>query len=100
MRKNHLGQYFTEADKHGFPVDTNVSADIAVHGSFRVGYAANIDRVCVDVRPNESSAYAGMSMHLTLEQAAGLRDMLDAAMSDYLAAHVVSPLAIEAGGLG
>lgn len=98
MKKNHLGQYFTEADKYGFPADTDVSADISVHGSFRVGYAANIDRVCVKVQPNEPSAYAAMSMQLTLEQAAALRDMLDAAMSDYLAAHVVSPLAIEAGG--
>ncbi|WP_227984546.1 hypothetical protein [Nocardia spumae] len=93
-----MGDYVTELDERGDAADTGIRTSIAVHGSFRVTYAEHIDRVCVEVAPNKSSAFAQLSMQLTLEQAAGLRDMLDAAMSDYLAAHVVSPLAIEVGG--
>ncbi|WP_104363638.1 hypothetical protein [Nocardia nova] len=98
MKKSVLNEYVTEVDEVGYPADTGINTRISVHGSFRVQYAAHIDRVCVEVAPNRSSAFAQMSMQLTLEQAADLRDMLDAAMSDYVAAQVVVPLAIEVGG--
>ncbi|MBO0853605.1 MAG: hypothetical protein J2P18_07540 [Nocardia sp.] len=99
MEKNYLGEYVAELDERGRrPVDTGVAAGMSVHGSFRVSYASYADQVVVEVAPHDSSAYAAMQMHLRPEQAAGLRDLLDAALSDYVAAHVVSVPAVEAGG--
>ncbi|MFI5535881.1 hypothetical protein ACIA5H_05765 [Nocardia sp. NPDC051900] len=85
--RDYVGHYVIAASESGVPVDTGVSANIMVHGSFRVRYAANVDRVCVRVSPASSSAYAEMSMQLTLEQATGLRALLDAGIADALAAH-------------
>ncbi|WP_280411802.1 hypothetical protein [Nocardia asiatica] len=84
--RDYVGHYVIAASESGVPVDTGVSAEISVHGSFRVRYAAHVDRVCVRVYPASSSAYVGMSMQLTLEQATALRALLDAGIADAVAA--------------
>ncbi|KIA61255.1 hypothetical protein FG87_31950 [Nocardia vulneris] len=63
----------------------------AVRGSFQVKYAEHIDKVCVAVR--RFAEYGDMTMQLTLEQATTLRDLIDAGITDAIAAKVAAAVA-------
>ncbi|MEU6579563.1 hypothetical protein [Nocardia sp. NPDC046763] len=97
--RDRMGNHVSQLDEFGDAVDAD---EICVHtstwGSFRVVYAAHIDRVCVEV----NDGYPGrgrMSMQLTLEQAALLHDLLGAGIADAMAATVIeSRAALPVGG--
>lgn len=76
-----LGDYVIASDDTAKPVDTGVRATIGTHGSFRTRYAGNVDRVIVELGPLHS-ALTTLRMQLTVEQAVGLRDLLQAAIAD------------------
>lgn len=82
MYKSNDGAWVTEIDKYGAAADTGIAAGIHVHGSFRVRYAENVDKVVVELAPATSSAFAGLSMQLSAAQAYQLRQLLDAALED------------------
>ncbi|MEV6070054.1 hypothetical protein AB0L82_26210 [Nocardia sp. NPDC052001] len=96
--RDFMGKHVSQVDKYGHAVDVDgIRVLMSVLGSFRVYYAAHIDRVCVTVegRPGRGD----MSLQLTLEQAALLRDLVAAGIADAMAATLVEvPAELAAGG--
>ncbi|MFE3028716.1 hypothetical protein [Nocardia tengchongensis] len=87
--RDFMGNHVSQVDVHGHQADVDkIHVSTTTLGSFRVRYAAHIDKVCVEV----IEGYPGMArtaMQLTLEQAALLHDLLDGGIADAMAATVV-----------
>lgn len=94
--RDFLGTHVSQVNEHGSQVDVDeVFVMTSSRGSFRVKYAANVDRVCVEV---EGPPFGGsMRMQLTLAQAILLRELLDAGIADTIAA-TAAVLELPAGG--
>jgi hypothetical protein len=85
--RDSWGAHVSHIDEYGHQVDLDdVHTSMRVHGSFAVRYYANADRTVITVGTNACSE---MRMQLPLDQAIVLRELLDAGITDALAATVV-----------
>lgn len=92
--RDFMGSHVSQVDDHGSRQNIDgIYMTTSVHGSFRIRYYDNVDRICVDIDGPPSGGRA--SMQLTMDQAELLRELLEAGIADMRAAKVIE---LPAGG--